>query len=102
MIHCKCINAKMFSLDFTNKARESKLFSVVIDNILQMRSIEYNLYQLLNIALNLQATVNAKHSNTTGRRSVGLDNTRYLHVVFSNISFWDLLLNFFPVKRVIH
>lgn len=84
---------------FKNEARESKLFSVVINSIHPMRSIVFNLYEVLNIALNLQATVNAKHSNTTERRSLGLDDTRYLQVVYSNISVWDLLLNFFPVKK---
>lgn len=78
-----------------------KLFSVVIDSIIQMQLIEFNLYHPRNIHLKLLATVNAEDSSTAGKRSVGLDNIRYLQVVFSKtgISFWDLLLNFFPVKK---
>jgi len=78
-----------------------KLFSVVSDTIIQMQLIEFNLYHPQNIPLKLLATINAEDSSTVGKSSVGLDNIRYLQVVFSKtgISFWDLLLNFFPVKK---
>jgi len=78
-----------------------KLFSVVSETIIQMQLIEFHLYHPQNIPLKLLATINAEDSSTVGKSSVGLDNIRYLQVVFSKtgISFWDLLLNFFPVKK---